>query len=129
MGGGDGAASARRQAEAILRRAPLDSSRRASYGEEERSEVVQALWPDGRREALAPRRDDRVSFALRDHFQAAAPPCAEQLRRLTARLGPPEAVTVAYSYRADWEGEPPLRESGRWRFAWAEVAALLDLSS
>lgn len=117
----------RRTGSEILGRSPVDFSRRASYGEERRTEVVLVHWSDGRSRRLEPSRDERISFALRDHYQAERPACRDQLAMLVREHGIPEAVSVAWSYVADWEGEPPLNQSGRYRFTWAEVAALLEL--
>lgn len=113
----------------ILRRAPIDLSRRASYGSEQRTEDVTLHWDDGRQTSLEPSRDDRISFALRDRFENEQPACREQILRLIAQFGPPSVVTVAWSYEADWEGAPPSRETGRQRFNWAEIVDLLVLSA
>jgi hypothetical protein len=117
----------RRLAAAILRRSPVDFSRRASYGEEHRTEVVLVEWSDGRRSRLEQSRDERISFALRDRFEAARPACRDQLQALIPQHGTPDAVAVAWRYVANWEGEPPINQSGRYRFTWREVAALLGL--
>ena len=116
-----------RSAAAILRRSPVDFSRRASYGEELRTESVLVQWSDGRSGHLEQSRDERISFALRDRYEAARPACRDQLLTLILQHGTPDAVTVAWRYVADWEGEPPLNQSGRYRFTWCEVAALLAL--
>lgn len=118
----------RSEALAILRRTPCDTLRRASYGGEERTERVVARWADGRQATLAAAQDDRISFALRDHYIAGAATCRDQLRAHLAAHGPPEHITVAWTHRADWEGAPPLDVAARWVFSWAEAAAALDLS-
>jgi hypothetical protein len=109
----DDQADQRRLATAILRRSPADFSRRASYGEEQRTEVVLVEWPDGRRSRLEQSRDERISFALRDRYEAERPVCRDQLEALIMQHGTPDAVTVAWRYVAAWEGEPPLNQSGR----------------
>lgn len=113
------------QAASILRRTPIDLTRRASYGWERRAEQVVLHWPDGRRIVLTQAADDRISFALRDHYEAPAPPCREQVRHLVARFGTPSSVVVSWRYEAEWEGEAPLDAEGRVRFEWAEAAELL----
>ncbi|HEV7214861.1 MAG TPA: hypothetical protein VGP33_07015 [Chloroflexota bacterium] len=109
----------------ILGRAPVDFSRRASYGSEQRTEHVRLHWAHGRELSLEPSRDDRISFALRDHYEKEQPACREQILRLIAQYGPPEAVTVAWSYEAEWEGEPRRSEAGRQRFTWPELIDVL----
>lgn len=111
----------------ILRRAPLDFSRRASYGSEQRTERVTLHWADGRQSSLSPSRDDRISFALRDRFEREQPNCREQILQRVDQFGLPEAATVAWSYEADWEGAPPLSETGRQRIRWLDLAKLLAL--
>jgi len=123
-----GDAGAKQRALEILRRAPIDSSRRASYGSEQRTEHVRLHWAQGREQSLEPSRDDRISFALRDRFENQQPGCREQILRLIAQYGPPETVSVAWSFEADWEGEPPRRENGRQRFTWAELVDVLALT-
>jgi hypothetical protein len=120
--GDDGA---RRTALEILGRAPVDLSRRASYGSELHTEHVRLHWADGREVSLEPSRDDRISFALRDRYEKEQPACREQILRLIAQFGPPEAVTVAWSYEADWEGAPQRKETGRQRFSWTELVDVL----
>lgn len=120
-------AEARRIATEILLRAPVDWSRRASYGHEERLESVTLHWPDGHRQALVQTRDDRISFALRDHYQRSASSCRDQIEHLVAEHGHPAAVLVAWRYEADWEGVAPINLSGRCRFPWPEVRDLLRL--
>lgn len=114
-------------ARAILARVPLDVSRRASYGQEQRTETVTVHWPDSRRAFLAAARDDRISFALRDRYEAGAPSCRDQLLGLIAQHGAPEALTISWDYQSDWEGEPPRQQRGRLRLSWQDAAALLDL--
>jgi hypothetical protein len=117
----------RRVALEILRRAPIDFSRRASYGREQRTETVLVQWPDGGRVALEQARDDRISFALRDRYELAQASCRDQLARLLNQRGAPQAILVGWSHEADWEGEQPRSETGRYQFTWAEAADLLAL--
>ncbi|MGI8916338.1 MAG: hypothetical protein ACR2JY_21625 [Chloroflexota bacterium] len=111
----------------ILRRSPVDFSRRASYGSEQRTETVAVHWADGSVGRLEPSQDDRISFALRDRYQSAFPSCRDQLMALVGRRGDPVAVTVAWSYEAAWEGEPAVNQAGRNRFTWPEIAEILAL--
>ena len=127
MNRSDGKDTQRETASAILTRSPVDYSRRASFGSEERTEHVVLHWQDGRSRRLEQSQDDRISFALRDHFEASQPTCREQMQRLVTVLGAPATVTVAWSYRSDWEGQPPLSQTGRYQFAWADVAGLLNM--
>jgi hypothetical protein len=117
----------RRTAADILRRSPMEFSRRTSFGEELRMESVLVQWPDGKRASLDQSRDDRISFALRDRYEAPQSSCRSQLAALTRQHGIPDAVSVAWSYQASWEGEPPLDQTGSYRFTWAAMAELLDL--
>ena len=121
------AGAERRIALEILQRAPIDFSRRTSYGWEQRTETVLALWSSGARVALKQARDDRISFALRDHYELAQPTCGAQFARLLAQRGAPEAILVGWSYEADWEGKQPFSEAGRYRLTWPETANLLSL--
>lgn len=120
--------ASRQTALEILGRTPVDRSRRASFGSDQRTEHVLLLWRDGQSRRLEQSQDDRISFALRDRFESSQPNCREQMRRLVSVLGEPGSVTVAWSYQAVWEGESPLNQTGRCQFSWSEVAEMLHLS-
>ncbi len=112
------------EARTILLRDPRNLSLRASYGWEERSEVVTVDWVSGAQRVLVSSQSHRISFALRDLFDQHAPACEQQLDPLVRELGLPISVSGSWRYESTWEGAERLDQRGHVRLPWTEVAEL-----